>query len=211
MHSRDNTIGLREIFFAERRPHNNNNKMFLMRCEAAWKHLSAPVLNKYFHCVNVQFSSAARVRSNLQIRSGEFKYATANYCYFRKYSSATQNSAEQQPETKKVNCNVGTIGHVDHGKTTLTAAITKYQEKNDLANFVDYDEIDKAPEEKRRGGYHFNDRFFECFLIQTESGCFSIIRRDHHKRGPRRLLDAETRLCSHRLPRTCRLHKGEPI
>lgn len=45
----------------------------------------------------------------------------------------------------------GTIGHVDHGKTTLTAAITKVLEKDGLSRFVDYDEIDKAPEERARG------------------------------------------------------------
>lgn len=45
----------------------------------------------------------------------------------------------------------GTIGHVDHGKTTLTAAITKVLEKDGLARFIAYDEIDKAPEEKARG------------------------------------------------------------
>lgn len=54
-------------------------------------------------------------------------------------------------EPEKPNCNVGTIGHVDHGKTTLTAAITKVLEKSGLANFTSYDEIDKAPEEKARG------------------------------------------------------------
>ncbi|XP_025418967.1 uncharacterized protein LOC112689461 [Sipha flava] len=48
-------------------------------------------------------------------------------------------------------CNIGTIGHVDHGKTTLTAAITKVLEKDGLSQFVAYDQIDKAPEEKARG------------------------------------------------------------
>ncbi|VVC24779.1 Translation protein, beta-barrel domain,Translation elongation factor EFTu/EF1A, C- [Cinara cedri] len=52
---------------------------------------------------------------------------------------------------EKPTCNVGTIGHVDHGKTTLTAAITKVLEKDGLSRFVKYDEIDKAPEEKARG------------------------------------------------------------
>ncbi|XP_055379792.1 elongation factor Tu, mitochondrial [Condylostylus longicornis] len=51
----------------------------------------------------------------------------------------------------KININVGTIGHVDHGKTTLTAAITKVLSKEGLSNYVPYDEIDKAPEEKSRG------------------------------------------------------------
>ena len=47
--------------------------------------------------------------------------------------------------------NVGTIGHIDHGKTTLTAAITKHLAKKGLAQFVPFDQIDKAPEEKERG------------------------------------------------------------
>lgn len=48
-------------------------------------------------------------------------------------------------------CNVGTIGHVDHGKTTLTAAITKVLADKDLAESKGYSEIDNAPEEKARG------------------------------------------------------------
>jgi elongation factor Tu len=51
----------------------------------------------------------------------------------------------------KPHCNIGTIGHVDHGKTTLTAAITKVLAEKKLAHFRDYDQIDKAPEEKERG------------------------------------------------------------
>jgi len=51
----------------------------------------------------------------------------------------------------KPHCNVGTIGHVDHGKTTLTAAITRVLADKELAELKDYDEIDNAPEEKARG------------------------------------------------------------
>ena len=47
--------------------------------------------------------------------------------------------------------NIGTIGHIDHGKTTLTAAITKYLADKGFAKFTAFDEIDKAPEEKERG------------------------------------------------------------
>jgi elongation factor Tu len=54
-------------------------------------------------------------------------------------------------ERTKPHVNVGTIGHIDHGKTTLTAAITKHLEKKGFADFVPFDEIDKAPEEKARG------------------------------------------------------------
>ncbi|MCG0276887.1 MAG: elongation factor Tu [Thermosediminibacteraceae bacterium] len=59
--------------------------------------------------------------------------------------------AKQKFERTKPHVNVGTIGHVDHGKTTLTAAITRTLSSAGLANFVAYDQIDKAPEEKERG------------------------------------------------------------
>ncbi|MGC9044998.1 MAG: GTP-binding protein, partial [Thermodesulfovibrio sp.] len=54
-------------------------------------------------------------------------------------------------ERKKPHVNVGTIGHIDHGKTTLTAAITKYLELKGMAQYRSYDQIDNAPEEKARG------------------------------------------------------------
>jgi elongation factor Tu len=54
-------------------------------------------------------------------------------------------------ERTKPHVNVGTIGHVDHGKTTLTAAITEVQAEKGLAEFVSFDNIDKAPEERERG------------------------------------------------------------
>ena len=59
--------------------------------------------------------------------------------------------AKAKFERTKPHCNVGTIGHVDHGKTTLTAAITKILAETGGASFTSYDEIDKAPEEKARG------------------------------------------------------------
>ena len=59
--------------------------------------------------------------------------------------------AKQKFERNKPHVNIGTIGHVDHGKTTLTAAITKYLALKGQAQFEDYASIDKAPEEKARG------------------------------------------------------------
>jgi len=59
--------------------------------------------------------------------------------------------AKEKFERTKPHCNIGTIGHVDHGKTTLTAAITKVLAEAGGADFTAYDEIDKAPEEKARG------------------------------------------------------------
>ena len=59
--------------------------------------------------------------------------------------------SKQKFERKKPHLNIGTTGHVDHGKTTLTAAITKVLEKQGKAKFLAYDQIDKAPEERERG------------------------------------------------------------
>jgi len=59
--------------------------------------------------------------------------------------------AKAKFERTKPHVNVGTIGHVDHGKTTLTAAITEVQNARGLADFTPFDEIDKAPEERERG------------------------------------------------------------
>ena len=59
--------------------------------------------------------------------------------------------AKEKFDRSKPHCNIGTIGHVDHGKTTLTAAITKVLAEKGNSDFMDYDNIDKAPEEKARG------------------------------------------------------------
>src|SRR5712692_7335741 len=59
--------------------------------------------------------------------------------------------SKEKFERTKPHVNVGTIGHVDHGKTTLTAAITKVLAKQGMATYLAYDQIDKAPEERERG------------------------------------------------------------
>src|SRR5882757_8175719 len=59
--------------------------------------------------------------------------------------------AKAKFERTKPHCNIGTIGHVDHGKTSLTAAITKVLAETGGATYTAYDQIDKAPEEKERG------------------------------------------------------------
>ncbi len=59
--------------------------------------------------------------------------------------------SKQKFERKKPHVNIGTIGHVDHGKTTLTSAITKILARQGLAEVMEFDQIDKAPEEKERG------------------------------------------------------------
>ncbi|KAI9667426.1 MAG: translation elongation factor Tu [Bathelium mastoideum] len=67
-----------------------------------------------------------------------------------RYVGAVRHYA-QVFERNKPHVNIGTIGHVDHGKTTLTAAITKRQAEKGFANFLEYGAIDKAPEERKRG------------------------------------------------------------
>ena len=68
-----------------------------------------------------------------------------------RFPSPAFKMAKEKFERTKPHCNIGTIGHVDHGKTTLTAAITKVLAEEGGANFTAYDQIDKAPEEKARG------------------------------------------------------------
>ncbi|KUK39887.1 MAG: Elongation factor Tu, partial [Synergistales bacterium 54_24] len=59
--------------------------------------------------------------------------------------------AKEKFTRSKSHLNIGTIGHIDHGKTTLTAAITKTLSRKGWANFVPFEQIDKAPEERERG------------------------------------------------------------
>ncbi|KAG8232767.1 hypothetical protein J437_LFUL012906 [Ladona fulva] len=101
-------------------------------------------------CRSKDISSAKNVRnfrtsSNLQYifvdRKCTIFKLCFNVCRGREFCTAEEVR----------HCNVGTIGHIDHGKTTLTAAITKVLEKEGLAKFISYDEIDRAPEEKARG------------------------------------------------------------
>lgn len=131
--------------------------MFLVKYEAAWKKahvaLTPTVLNKLFHISHINcFSHSLTLPTNSKVNSNLRIANLVNSNLFpitnvtRKFSSGVNGS-----ESQKRNCNVGTIGHVDHGKTTLTAAITKLQEKSGLARFLSYEQIDRAPEEQRRG------------------------------------------------------------
>lgn len=107
-----------------------------------------------------RYSFNTRIFQYLQIRS--IYKATHNLNYFGNCSWNNQQHNRLNNANKRLSstsakskdgehCNIGTIGHVDHGKTTLTAAITKVLAKTGKAKYVSYDEIDKAPEEKARG------------------------------------------------------------
>lgn len=71
----------------------------------------------------------------------------------------------------KPHMNIGTIGHVDHGKTTLTSAITKVLAKQKLAKIKEYDEIDNAPEEKKRGITINTGKYKYCLYFQLVNFC----------------------------------------
>src|SRR5258706_7309633 len=79
-----------------------------------------------------------------RIRSGTSSYST-------KTKNRESTMAKEKFARTKPHVNVGTIGHVDHGKTTLAAAITARQAVKKLADAVAFDQIDKAPEERERG------------------------------------------------------------
>jgi len=95
-----------------------------MRCQSGW------------------LSSASCVRSAAAVAAGQ-------YCLLS--TCRTNRAAKEVFKREKPHVNIGTIGHVDHGKTTLTAAITKVLAEKKLANFKDYAAIDNAPEERNRG------------------------------------------------------------
>ncbi|KAF1346194.1 elongation factor Tu GTP binding domain-containing protein [Delphinella strobiligena] len=89
------------------------------------------------------FLRTSRALRNPNVNPVQNAWGSRGGALMRNYATAFERS--------KPHVNVGTIGHVDHGKTTLTAAITKRQAEKGYANFLDYASIDKAPEERKRG------------------------------------------------------------
>ncbi|GAB0090393.1 Elongation factor Tu [Sergentomyia squamirostris] len=96
------------------------------------------------HCVNQNVKKLGCINRESALKS----WSKVRPVFSRCFSNTTESSQDSEEEK---HCNVGTIGHIDHGKTTLTAAITKVLHKDGLSNFVSYDQIDRAPEEKARG------------------------------------------------------------
>ena len=98
------------------------------------------------------FSSASRKPlSFAQPQKFSFAKPPTFHKFQRSISSSKPVLADSKFERTKIHMNVGTIGHVDHGKTTLTAAITKILHEKGLASYTPYENIDKSPEERKRG------------------------------------------------------------
>ena len=93
------------------------------------------------HCVRI-FGRGGR---------GQFMALPCHHPAKQRFTCICFYLSVRDPSLDKPHCNMGTIGHIDHGKTTLTAAITKVMQQQGRGKFVKYDEIDKAPEEKARG------------------------------------------------------------
>lgn len=89
--------------------------------------------------ISRRMGAFSALRTNVMKQNNLVLGGTIPYATFAKY------------DRSKPHLNVGTIGHIDHGKTTLTAAITKYLSEEGTSKFQDYSDIDKAPEEKARG------------------------------------------------------------
>lgn len=100
-----------------------------------------------------QYEAAALHRLHGALTSPCNGRSTSRICAnARSFATNIQDKPKVEPnQRERPHCNVGTIGHVDHGKTTLTAAITKIQSRKGLADYMSYDQIDRAPEEKARG------------------------------------------------------------
>lgn len=107
-----------------------------------------------FKCKSVQNLNIQLIRrfSNLDKRCSSVESVKRLRLLTNSFTELRYASSLPKPDPDKANhCNIGTIGHIDHGKTTLTAAITKVLEKDGLAKYMSYDSIDKTREEKLRG------------------------------------------------------------
>lgn len=108
-------------------------------------------LYSFMRCGNVIRTST---NSLSRLRLSERSQLTAGFCGvpLRSFTTCSRplHAAAKEVETKP-HCNVGTIGHIDHGKTTLTAAITRVLAADGGTRYVSFDEIDRSPEEKARG------------------------------------------------------------
>ena len=103
------------------------------------------------HRVYRRFLNSSVCCSNVNTRTLSICSLTSHLANINELKRSFCTTQTEAKLSEKPHCNIGTIGHVDHGKTTLTAAITKVLSNKGLADFVSYDQIDRAPEEKARG------------------------------------------------------------
>lgn len=122
--------------------------MFLSKFDVTIRRVNAVLLPRLSYILT---KNSHRNKSIGKCLHSNHNVSNLNLAQIIPWSGGIRQFSIDAAEPEKLNCNVGTIGHVDHGKTTLTAAITKLQEQNGMAKFMSYDEIDRAPEEKRRG------------------------------------------------------------
>lgn len=123
-----------------------NNQICRQFCQSC-KFKSLIALNSNIKLCRT-FSSSSKWENGHNLSTSNNKHCTS----IVKSVARTFSTEPNNDEFKKTeHVNVGTIGHVDHGKTTLTSAITKVLSKKGLAEEVEYNEIDKAPDEQKRG------------------------------------------------------------
>lgn len=144
----DNVLSVTLMYFSNRFNIASFSSLFVLYCLRKVDKKSDDMFckqkQKSLECQN-QLLNNPRVRVKVKMTLLRF------YSSFLKPPLRVLYRSYSKDNKARVNINIGTVGHVDHGKTTLTAAITKYLSRQGLANYVSYDEIDKAPEEKARG------------------------------------------------------------
>src|SRR5262249_54419191 len=98
-----------------------------------------------------RLSASPALRRRAAVRARTPAFPRGEMSDLRKRGGWGTKMGKQKFERNKPHVNIGTIGHVDHGKTSLTAAITQVLAEQGLANYTPYDQIDGAPEERERG------------------------------------------------------------
>lgn len=142
------------------------------------------------HPHNVQSLATNRFSNGHNLSS--VRISSRNFIKSVRRTLSTEPNANADGKKESLHVNVGTIGHVDHGKTTLTSAITMVLSKKGLADLVDYDEIDKAPEEKKRG-----IGLSENLMEQVHNFIEFLSIRDHYQYCSCWIFNGETIICSY--------------
>lgn len=135
-----------------------------------------------------------------------FRWYVHNHMFISLWALIMCKDAKKKFERTKPHCNIGTIGHVDHGKTSTTAAITKLLAEKNLAIYKKYSDIDKSPEEKCTCNALFlliNNNTLHYFIFSYLESCSPWY---HYYSFTHWVPDWKQTLCPHRLPRPSTLH-----